>query len=134
MLRQLTFALFDFRIHFEYKDDGKSHVYEILNDVVSKYQVTPRYDNSRFPNSFNHIFAGGYAAGYYSYKWAEVLAADAFSNFEEDGISTRRQDLPLGIILWPRAVLKILMVSFTAFRGRKPKVDALLIKSGINYK
>lgn len=134
MLRQLTFALFDFRIHFEYKDDGKSHVYEILNDVVSKYQVTPRYDNSRFPNSFNHIFAGGYAAGYYSYKWAEVLAADAFGRFEEDGIFNKETGLAFRDHIMASGGAEDPMVSFTAFRGRKPKVDALLIKSGINYK
>src|SRR5574344_1112455 len=86
MLRQIEFALFDFRIHLEYDKSKGARIFEILNEVREQVAVTPSFKDSRFPNSFSHIFAGGYAAGYYSYKWAEVLAADAFSRFEEEGV------------------------------------------------
>lgn len=134
MLRQLTFALFDFKVHYEYKKDGVSHVYEILKDVVDKYGVVPRFENSRFPNSFNHIFAGGYAAGYYSYKWAEVLAADAFGRFEEEGIFSKEAGRDFRDCILATGGALDPMSTFIAFRGRKPSVDALLKQSGIDYK
>lgn len=132
MLRQLEFALFDFRLHYEYDPAKGSRVYEILEQVRDLVSVIPRYKDGRFPDSFSHIFAGGYAAGYYSYKWAEVLAADAFSRFEEEGIFNpkvgaqfRDHILAVGGALDP-------MDCFVAFRGRKPQVDALLKQSGIS--
>ncbi|MCP4597987.1 oligopeptidase A [Neptuniibacter sp.] len=130
MVRQLEFSLFDFRLHREYLP-GKTDVQALLNDVRSKVAViTPPVFN-RFQHSFSHIFAGGYAAGYYSYKWAEVLSADAFSRFEEEGIfntetgnSFRSNILEMGGSKEPMAL-------FVAFRGREPEVDALLRHSGI---
>lgn len=132
MLRQLEFALFDFRIHLEYNNQVTSDfVANILNDVKAKVSVTPQYKDARFAHSFNHIFAGGYAAGYYSYKWAEVLAADAFAKFEEEGIFNKQVGdafrdyiLAVGGSVDP-------MKAFIAFRGRKPDVNALLKQSGI---
>ena len=131
MLRQLEFALFDFRLHLEYDPQKGSRVYEILNEVKDLVAVTPQYAQARFPDSFTHIFAGGYAAGYYSYKWAEVLAADAFGRFEEEGIFNaqagkdfRDYILAVGGAIDP-------MKGFISFRGRKPQVDALLRQSGI---
>jgi oligopeptidase A len=86
MMRQIEFALFDFRMHAEYDPAKGGRVYEILREVRQEVAVVPVPPWNRFPNSFGHIFAGGYAAGYYSYKWAEVLAADAFAAFEETGV------------------------------------------------
>ena len=89
MMRQLEFALFDFRMHAEYAPERGGRVLEILREVRAEVAVVPVPEWNRFPNSFGHIFAGGYAAGYYSYKWAEVLAADAFAAFEESGVFDR---------------------------------------------
>lgn len=132
MLRQLEFALFDFRLHYEYDPSKGGRVYEILDKVKKLVAVTPQYLDDRFPDSFSHIFAGGYAAGYYSYKWAEVLAADAFGRFEEEGIFNQQAGeqfrdyiLAVGGALDP-------MDCFVSFRGRKPQVDALLKQSGIS--
>jgi oligopeptidase A len=88
-MRQLEFALFDFRMHSEYSPERGGRIMDILNEVRREVAVVPVPEWNRFPNSFGHIFAGGYAAGYYSYKWAEVLAADAFSAFEETGVFDR---------------------------------------------
>ncbi|BCX81056.1 oligopeptidase A [Methylomarinovum caldicuralii] len=132
MVRQLEFALFDFRIHLEYDPARGGRIYEILEEVRDQVAVFRPPAFNRFAHSFSHIFGGGYAAGYYSYKWAEVLSADAFSRFEEEGIF----DPAIG-----RAFLQhILEVggsrpaleSFKAFRGREPKIDALLRHSGIS--
>src|SRR2546430_11991649 len=89
MMRQLEFALFDFRIHTEYSPESGARVQQILREVRDEVGVVPVPEWNRFANSFGHIFAGGYAAGYYSYKWAEVLAADAFAAFEESGVFDR---------------------------------------------
>lgn len=131
MLRQLEFALFDFRLHLDYDPEKGARVRETLEEVRDEVSVVPRYALSRFPNSFTHIFAGGYAAGYYSYKYAEVLAADAFGRFEEEGVlnpelgaSFRDHILAIGGAEDP-------MEGFIAFRGRRPQVDALLKQSGI---
>ena len=86
MMRQLELSLFDFRLHHESQAPSADEVQALLDDVRDKTSVTPRVDFNRFQNGFGHIFAGGYAAGYYSYKWAEVLSADAYSAFEEAGI------------------------------------------------
>lgn len=131
MLRQLEFAIFDFRIHLEYDPNKKNQVQEILNDVRKSVNVYMPPDFNRFQNSFSHIFAGGYAAGYYSYKWAEVLSADAYSLFKENGIldpntgkAFMKNILEVGGVRDP-------MDSFIAFRGRKPAIDALLEQAGI---
>jgi len=129
MVRQLEFALFDMRIHQEY-GNGKS-VSTILEEVRNEVSVVPVTPNNRFANGFAHVFGGGYAAGYYSYKWAEVLSADAFSAFEE----TTTLDSSTGQ-RFRRAVLEIggsmdAMQAFVNFRGRKPTLDALLRHTGI---
>jgi oligopeptidase A len=131
MVRQLEFALFDFRMHHEYKTDWDSSIQGVLNEVREQVAVLPPTDFNRFQHGFSHIFAGGYAAGYYSYKWAEVLSADAFSRFEEEGIfnaetgrSFLENVLEMGGSKEPAELFK-------AFRGREPQVDALLRHSGI---
>ena len=132
MLRQLEFALFDFRLHLDYAPAKGSRVYEILQQVKDLVAVTPQYPQSRFPDSFTHIFAGGYAAGYYSYKWAEVLAADAFGRFEEEGLFTGKAGAEFRDCILAVGGAVDPMKGFVAFRGRKPTVDALLRQSGIS--
>ena len=131
MLRQLEFALFDFRLHLEYDPAKGSRVYEILQQVKDLVAVAPQYPQSRFPDSFTHILAGGYAAGYYSYKWAEVLAADAFGRFEEEGLFTGKAGADFRDYILAVGGAVDPMKGFVAFRGRKPTVDALLRHSGI---
>jgi oligopeptidase A len=131
MVRQLEFALFDFRLHHEYSPERGARVHEILAEVRAEVSVAPVASYSRFPNTFAHIFGGGYAAGYYSYKWAEVLAADAFAAFEESGVFTRAT-----ADKFRRAVLAVggsrnALDAFIDFRGRPPELDALLRQSGI---
>ncbi len=132
MLRQLEFALFDFRIHLEYDPSKGGRIMEILKEVKDQVAVTPQYENSRFPNCFTHIFAGGYAAGYYSYKYAEVLAADAFGRFEEEGILNPKVGADFRDYILATGGACDPMESFVSFRGRKPSVDALLKQSGIS--
>jgi oligopeptidase A len=131
MLRQIEFALFDFNLHMQYQLNGRPQVQQILD--ITRQQVAvflpPKFN--RFQHGFSHIFAGGYAAGYYSYKWAEVLSADAFSLFEEKGIFDQQTgELFLHTILECGGVEEP-MILFTRFRGRKPQIDALLRHSGI---
>ncbi len=132
MLRQLEFALLDFRIHMREGKDAKKTVQQVLDDVRSKVTVLPPPSYNRFQNSFSHIFAGGYAAGYYSYLWAEILSSDAFSKFEEDGIWNKETgQLFLKSILEQGGSRKPIDL-FVEFRGRKPRIDALLKYKGIN--
>lgn len=131
MVRQLEFGLFDMLLHTEF-DSQKDNILDLLAQVREEVAVTQQPDYNRFPNSFSHIFAGGYAAGYYSYKWAEVLSSDAFSLFEETGVLNPETGKK-----WLNEVLAVgssrpAMDSFIAFRGRAPKIDALLRHSGIN--
>ena len=131
-MRQLEFALFDFRMHAEYSPERGGRIMEILNEVRREVAVVPVPEWNRFPNSFGHIFAGGYAAGYYSYKWAEVLAADAFSAFEETGVfdgTTARRFLDS---ILTRGGSRDALEAFIEFRGRKPDVRALLKQHGID--
>lgn len=130
MVRQLEFGLFDMLLHTEF-DSQKDNILDLLAQVRKEVAVTQQPDYNRFPNSFSHIFAGGYAAGYYSYKWAEVLSSDAFSLFEENGVLNPETGKK-----WLNEVLAVgssrpAMDSFIAFRGRAPKIDALLRHSGI---
>lgn len=130
MVRQLEFALFDFRLHGEFRDEV-GFIQRLLDEVRETVAVIRPPAFNRFANGFSHIFAGGYAAGYYSYKWAEVLSCDAFSKFEEKGIfhpETGREFLT-GIL--ERGGSRDAMESFIAFRGREPRNDALLRHSGI---
>ena len=131
LARQLEFSLFDFRLHREWGQAAGQSVQALLDEVRAQVAVVPLPSFHRFQNSFSHIFAGGYAAGYYSYKWAEVLSADAFSRFEEEGIfnrdtgaSFRRNILEAGGSQEP-------MELFVAFRGREPQIEPLLRHSGI---
>lgn len=130
-MRQLEFALFDFRLHAEYAPDRGGRVLELLKEVRSEVAVIPAVAWNRFPHSFGHVFAGGYAAGYYSYKWAEVLAADAFAAFEESGVfdaSTAQRFLDA---ILSRGGSRDALEAFIDFRGRKPDIQPLLRQHGI---
>ncbi|MGE6263733.1 oligopeptidase A [Aeromonas media] len=131
MLRQLEFALFDFRLHREFDPANPEQIPALLSEVRSQVAVMTPPAFNRFQHSFSHIFAGGYAAGYYSYKWAEVLSADAFSRFEEEGIFNPATGQSFLKNILEKGGSKEPMELFRAFRGREPKVDALLRHSGI---
>ncbi|WP_421233798.1 oligopeptidase A [Aeromonas jandaei] len=131
MLRQLEFALFDFRLHQEFDPAKPDQIPALLGEVRSQVAVMTPPAFNRFQHSFSHIFAGGYAAGYYSYKWAEVLSADAFSRFEEEGIFNPATGQSFLQNILEKGGSKEPMELFRAFRGREPKVDALLRHSGI---
>jgi oligopeptidase A len=131
MVRQLEFALFDFLLHATWQGGDAGTIQARFDSVRQQVSVVPAPDFNRFQNSFSHIFAGGYAAGYYSYKWAEVLSADAYSRFEEDGIFNAgtgqaflREILEVGGSREP-------MEAFVAFRGREPSTEPLLRHSGL---
>ncbi|ELO1557495.1 oligopeptidase A [Aeromonas hydrophila] len=131
MLRQLEFALFDFRLHQEFDPASTDQIPALLDEVRSQVAVMTPPAFNRFQHSFSHIFAGGYAAGYYSYKWAEVLSADAFSRFEEEGIFNPATGHSFLKNILEKGGSKEPMELFRAFRGREPQVDALLRHSGI---
>jgi oligopeptidase A len=131
MLRQLEFSLFDFRLHLEFNPDQANQVDKILAEVRDQVAVVKPPKFNRFAHSFSHIFAGGYAAGYYSYKWAEVLSADAFSKFEENGIFDRATGLAFLQSILEQGGSREPMELFIEFRGREPEIDALLRHSGI---
>lgn len=131
MVRQIEFSLFDFQLHLEYTPGKFNQVQNILDRVRAEAAVIRAPEFNRFQHSFSHIFAGGYAAGYYSYKWADVLSSDAYAEFEEKGIfdhatgqSFMENILEIGGVRDP-------MASFVAFRGREPRIDALLRQNGI---
>ncbi|MEO8991584.1 MAG: M3 family metallopeptidase [Nitrosospira sp.] len=134
MLRQIEFALFDMHLHADFSPGGEKTAQQLLDEIRKQVAVIIPPEFNRFPNSFSHIFGGGYAAGYYSYKWAEVLSADAYSLFEENsagvvvnreiGARFREEILAMG---GSRDALD----SFIAFRGREPKIDALLRHHGM---
>ncbi|MCV6587700.1 MAG: oligopeptidase A [Marinobacterium sp.] len=130
MVRQLEFALFDFRLHMEYTA-GETDIQAVLNAVREQVAVVQPPAFNRFQHGFSHIFAGGYAAGYYSYKWAEVLSADAFSRFEEEGIFNAQAGADFRRTVLEQGGSREPMALFTEFRGRTPQVDALLRHSGI---
>ncbi|MFZ2727622.1 MAG: oligopeptidase A [Methylococcaceae bacterium] len=132
MVRQLEFSLFDFRLHQEYDPKKVGYIYEILNKVRSQVAVIKPPAFNRFAHSFTHIFAGGYAAGYYSYKWAEVLSSDAFSLFEEKGIFDEATGKSFLTNILEQGGSKNAMDLFIQFRGRKPEIDALLRHNGIS--
>jgi oligopeptidase A len=125
-VRQLEFSLFDMRIHAEYDVARGGRVYEILNEVRTEVAVLKPPEWQRFPHNFSHIFAGGYAAGYYSYKWAEVLAADAFAAFSEQGVFDRVTAQRFLDSILSRGGSRDALTNFVEFRGRKPAIDALL--------
>lgn len=131
MVRQLEFSIFDFRIHREFDPQQGGRIYDILNEVRDKVAVIKPPEWSRFPHGFSHIFAGGYAAGYYSYKWAEVLSADAFSLFEEKGIFDPETGQSFLHHILEKGGSADAMNLFVDFRGREPRIDALLRHTGI---
>jgi oligopeptidase A len=132
MVRQLEFALFDFRMHDEYNSDvSESFIQDVLNEVRTKVAVVPIVEFNRFQHSFSHIFAGGYAAGYYSYKWAEVLSADAFSRFEDEGIFNQTTGQSFLTEILQKGGSEEPAVLFERFRGRAPSVEPLLRHCGI---
>jgi oligopeptidase A len=131
LVRQLEFALFDFRLHREFSTTEGAHVQSLLDEVRHEVAVLIPPPWQRFAHSFTHIFSGGYGAGYYSYLWAEVLSADAFERFEQSGVfdaatgkAFRRSILAVG---GSRPALE----SFIEFRGRAPQPDALLRSYGL---
>ena len=131
MVRQLEFSLFDFLVHQQYDPALGGRVQETMKQVREKVAVIIPPEFNRFQHSFTHIFAGGYAAGYYSYKWAEVLSADAFSRFEDEGIFNPQTGQSFLENILERGGEVEPMALFQAFRGRKPEINALLRHSGI---
>lgn len=132
MVRQLEFSLFDFTLHQELQPEEAIDVQSVINKVRDEVSVLKPPAFNRFQNSFGHVFAGGYAAGYYSYKWAEVLSSDAFSRFEEEGIFNQQAGKDFLNNVLEMGGSKEPMELFVAFRGREPQVDALLRHSGIS--
>jgi oligopeptidase A len=130
-VRQIEFALFDMLLHAEFDTRGSKTPLALLDEVRAQVAVMTPPPYNRMPNTFGHIFSGGYCAGYYSYKWAEVLSADAYSLFEENGVL----DAQTGRRFWDEILAvggsRPALESFKAFRGREPTVDALLRHNGM---
>ena len=129
-VRQLEFALFDMRLHSGF-DPARDDIGRLLEGVRAEVAVVPVPAYNRFPNQFAHIFAGGYAAGYYSYKWAEVLSSDAYAAFEEAGVLSAEVGERFRREVLARGGSRPALESFVAFRGRKPQIDALLRHNGM---
>lgn len=130
-VRQIEFSLFDMHLHTDFDPDSGKTALQLLDEIRRRVTVMIPPDYNRFPNNFSHIFAGGYGAGYYSYKWAEVLSADAYSLFEESGVLSPEA----GHRFWSEILgvggSRSALESFTAFRGREPSIEALLRHSGM---
>lgn len=131
MLRQVEFALFDFKLHMHAKEDQNKTALGILNEIQTQIAVMPVPKFDRFPNRFKHIFAGGYAAGYYGYKWAEVLASDAFAAFQENGLFNPALGDKFLTTFLQRGGEESTLDLFIQFRGREPSIDPLLRDYGI---
>jgi oligopeptidase A len=136
-LRQIVFSMFDMQLHTGFDAAGTKNATELASEINERFHVVPQAPFSRWPNTFSHIFAGGYAAGYYSYKWAEVLSADAYAAFEEaaQAASGSVLDQATGM-RYRKEILEVggsrpAMESFKAFRGREPNIDALLRHNGM---
>jgi len=130
-LRQVEFSIFDMLMHSAFEAGGGKTILQLLDEVRAEVAVLIPPEFNRFPNSFAHIFAGGYAAGYYSYKWAEVLSADAYSLFEEHGVLNPDVGARFRSEVLAMGGSRPAMESFTAFRGREPGIDALLRHNGL---
>lgn len=130
-LRQIEFSLFDMLMHSSFEAGGGKSILQLLDEVRAEVAVLMPPAFNRFPNSFSHIFSGGYAAGYYSYKWAEVLSADAYSLFEEHGVLNPDVGARFRAEILAMGGSRDAMQSFTAFRGRAPSIDALLRHNGL---
>ncbi len=131
LVRQLEFALFDFRLHLEYDPSLGARPLDVLEEVRREVAVLHPPAWQRFPHAFTHIFAGGYSAGYYSYLWAEVLSADAFEAFEEAGVLDRATGERFRKEVLAVGATRPALDSFRAFRGREPRPDALLKSYGL---
>jgi oligopeptidase A len=136
-LRQIVFSMFDMQLHTGFDASGTKSATELASEINERFHVVPQAPFSRWPNTFSHIFAGGYAAGYYSYKWAEVLSADAYAAFEEAAQSASGSVLDQATgMRYRKEILEVggsrpAMESFKAFRGREPNIDALLRHNGM---
>ncbi|MFC0402825.1 M3 family metallopeptidase [Paraburkholderia rhizosphaerae] len=136
-LRQIVFSMFDMKLHVDFDPSGSKSVNDLAREINERFHVIPQASFSRWPNTFSHIFAGGYAAGYYSYKWAEVLSADAYAAFEEAAKASDGSVLDANTgTRYRREILEVggsrpAMESFKAFRGREPTIDALLRHNGM---
>ena len=131
-MRQIEFSLFDIRLHGEFDPNGSATSLDLIESIRDEVAVVRPPKWNRFPNNFTHIFSGGYAAGYYSYKWAEVLSADAYSMFEEDGVLSAETGKRYWQEILAKGGSRPALESFTAFRGREPNIDALLRHNGMN--
>ncbi|RKP50464.1 M3 family metallopeptidase [Trinickia fusca] len=137
-LRQIVFAMFDMRLHVDFDPAGAQSANDLAREINERYHVIPQAAFSRWPNTFSHVFAGGYAAGYYSYKWAEVLSADAYAAFEDAAREANGSVLDAATgTRYRREILEVggsrpAMDSFKAFRGRAPTIDALLRHHGMS--
>jgi oligopeptidase A len=132
MVRHLEFALFDMHLHFDYDPGAPGSPLDLARAIRREVAVVPRPDYDRTPNTFTHVFAGGYAAGYYSYLWAEVLSADAYSLFEEQGALSTAAGARFRDEVLARGGSRPALESFIAFRGRPPQIDALLRHNGMS--
>ena len=131
-VRQIEFSLFDIILHSTFDPNGSKTPLALIEEIRDQVAVVRPPVWNRFPNNFSHIFAGGYAAGYYSYKWAEVLSADAYSLFEEHGSLSAEAGQQFWQEILSRGGSRPAMESFVAFRGREPNIDALLRHNGMN--
>jgi oligopeptidase A len=130
-VRQIEFALADMHLHHDFDPAGAKTPQQLLDEIRAKVAVVVPPAYNRFLNNFSHIFAGGYAAGYYSYKWAEVLSADAYSLFEENGVFDRATGARFRDEILAVGGSRPALESFKAFRGREPRIDALLRHNGM---
>jgi oligopeptidase A len=130
-VRQIEFSLFDMRLHGDFDPNGKTSALDLIEQVRDEVAVVRPPKWNRFPNGFSHIFAGGYAAGYYSYKWAEVLSADAYSMFEENGVLCAETGRRFWHEILAKGGSRPALESFVAFRGRAPDIEALLRHNGM---
>ncbi|MDQ0623698.1 M3 family metallopeptidase [Paraburkholderia sp. SIMBA_055] len=136
-LRQIVFSMFDMQLHTGFDATGRKNATQLASEINERFHVVPQAPFSRWPNTFSHVFAGGYAAGYYSYKWAEVLSADAYAAFEEAAQSASGSVLDQATgMRYRKEILEVggsrpAMESFKAFRGREPNIDALLRHNGM---
>ncbi|HEX7909998.1 MAG TPA: M3 family metallopeptidase [Paraburkholderia sp.] len=136
-LRQIVFSMFDMQLHTGFDASGTKNATQLASEINERFHVVPQAPFSRWPNTFSHIFAGGYAAGYYSYKWAEVLSADAYAAFEEAAQAANGSVLDQATgMRYRKEILEVggsrpAMESFKAFRGREPTIDALLRHNGM---
>ena len=131
-VRQIEFSLFDIKLHSEFDVNGSKTALDLIEEIRDQVAVVRPPNWNRFPNNFSHIFAGGYAAGYYSYKWAEVLSADAYSLFEENGVLSAETGQRFWNEILAQGGSRTAMESFIAFRGREPSIEALLKHNGMS--